>query len=384
MFAGAMSYDHRTQDAGLRVFNVAKPTAPHLVAFAQCDTKENDFAIVGNILAEAVDGLDKSQNPYCKGKGLPADYKYNAIGVRIWDIRDPSNPKPINFVPIRDGVHTLRAVPGTSLIYLGTAFPFKFIDISNPLNPTVTDDATPKGTSAVGCHEIGFDAVRKLAFCAGIQPVTEIWDIEDPRQPKVIGVIRNPLISHHHNAEVSRDGRTLIIADEYLPSIAVGPVGCPGTVDGSSPPTGALWFYDIAGDKVRKPILLGWWSPPELFRDARMCSAHNFDLFPDRDWLAAAWYEDGLFVLDFSDVRNTDESRGKRVQMVARHRTNGVEFWDAKVHRGFLYANSVSPMLIGSELVTGYPPPPGSGTNARLLGGGGLYIFWLDGFSPPR
>lgn len=76
-----------------------------------------------------------------------------------------------------------------------------------------------------------------------------------------------------------------------------GPTGCLA----SKQPTGALWFYEISDPT--NPRVLSQWSPPESEHTADFCTSHFFRPFVDdagRDLLVTAWYEGGVWVVDFT------------------------------------------------------------------------------------
>ncbi|MDQ3982905.1 MAG: hypothetical protein M3271_09540, partial [Actinomycetota bacterium] len=210
----------------------------------------------------------------------------------------------------------LTAYPGTSLIYASLGGYWieddeeVVIDASNPDEPEVV--AAFDSGALVGCHDLSFhlEETAKLALCAG-ESATQIWDVSDPLAPAVLSEIDNPLITFHHSAVVSPDGKYLVIGDERWLGTSQGTCGAP-----ANHPTGALWIYDIGDPRV--PGLVSYFG---LRRSGltSACSAHDFAFVPGTRKLVAAWYEGGMNVVDLADPRNPLE--------IAHFRGDGADYW---------------------------------------------------------
>lgn len=62
-----------------------------------------------------------------------------------------------------------------------------------------------------------------------------------------------------------------------------------------------------------------------------ICTSHFFGVYPHKDWLTASWYENGVYVLDFSDPADVKE--------IAHADPEGAVFWSAYPYRGYVLAN---------------------------------------------
>lgn len=302
------------------------------------------------------------------------------VGVGIIDVRNPNKPKPVGFAETIHGSHNLTAVGDTGLVYVSSyAYedPTAKAGVSivnvraNPKDPPVTflefpraqatgehrqmRRETAKVPESPGCHDIGLDLDRQLAFCAGITE-TQIWDISNPRDPVIIEIIHAPQSNIDHAAESNASGNVLIINDEWA-GAAGGPTGCLTP----RPVTGALWFYDISDPTEAKP--LGQWSPPEPDPVGDFtCTSHFFGTFENdagKDRLVASWYDHGVWVVDFENPRLPTA--------VAAFQPEGETFWAAYPYKGALYANSFAPAT-----------PTGSEDDPRA---GGLWALTLDGYT---
>lgn len=364
---------------GMRVFNVANPSAPQELSFAHCDGWHSDVDFVGQRYAvQSYDSDAPTEENSHEGGGACSPGQ-GEQGIRVYDVSNPTAPESIGFAVTRHGSHNLTAVGDTGLVYnssynLGNPSDVDGVSIvnvaDNPENPEVNflefpdvdnrpDIPDMKNESgrlpaAPGCHDIGIHTERELAFCAGITE-TQIWDISDPRDPVIIEIIYNPGVNIHHGALPNAEGDVLILNDEWL-GAAGGPTGC--LVPGA--PTGALWFYDISDPT--NPQVRNWWSPKESTPQNDFCTSHFFEAFENdgRDQLVTSWYDQGVYVVDFTDP--------SAPEMVAQYDPEGATFWGAYAHNGALFASSFAPATF-------------LGNDEANLDKGGLWVFELDGYS---
>jgi hypothetical protein len=356
-----------TEDSGVYLFNIANPEKPELISHLNCGSWHSDVGIFKNTVVQSHDS--GSSNINCS----PGEGKE---GIRLIDITDRKHPKSINFVETIHGSHNFTVVGETGLVYISSyklSDPaalkgVSIVDINDPHNPTVKflqfpgtdldpnydvmESETNLPQTSVGCHDIGVDLERNLAFCGGITE-TQIWDITDPANPIIISTIVNPAITIHHGAYNNKDGNILIIDDEFA-----GAAGGPSACVFEEAPTGALWFYDITDP--RNPELKSYWAPDMSNIDSQFCTSHFFGVFPDRDWVAGSWYESGVRIVDFSDPSNPVEK--------AFYVPEGAVFWAAYPYKGYIYANSFAPATL-------------TGSNPENREKGGLYIFRIDEFT---
>ncbi|MEX2554200.1 MAG: hypothetical protein WEB06_01050 [Actinomycetota bacterium] len=317
-FSGTLAFvgSYDGTDGGLRIFDIADPRRPRLIGRFPCSGNQND---VGVYRTTVVMGMHSSgSTPGC----TPVDEG----GLRIIDVTDPTRPTQTAFVKIGPaGTHTLTIVGDTGYVYanpggLGTSpdeFPTTIVDIRDPSNPKIVGTWTPP--QSLGCHDI--NVVGNRAYCAGSN-VTHIMDITDPVHPTVVSSIFNPVIQLHHGAAPSSDGKVLVIADEAIGAHLCDPAG--------ANPTGAYWFYDISDE--HQPVLRGWTGTPGLTDVAVLgyvCTAHNFNMVPDRPWMVAASYTAGTSIIDFTDPAAPT--------LVAQVRGAEADTWSSYFHNGFIF-----------------------------------------------
>jgi hypothetical protein len=371
--AGAGDWDG-AYPSGIYIDNIST-VVPRRLSFAHCDGWHSDPDWVGRYVVQSHDTA--SANDTCDWNGAGKGKE----GVGVFDAKQPRRPKPIGFAETIHGAHNITSVGRTGLVYVSSynlANPadvdgVSIVDVAaDPVNPPVKflefpdvdnrpeheDMRNESGDApdSMGCHDIGLDLRRDLAYCAAITE-TMVWDISDPRDPVIMTIIRNPAVNIHHGARPSADGNILILDDEWLGATGAGS-GC--AIPGA--PTGALWFYDVTDP--RQPQLKSFWSPPtpEPFDD--FCSSHFYEAFEDsegRDLVVSSWYEHGVYVVDFTDPSAPQE--------VASYDPQGANFWSAYEENGYLYAGSFAPATL-------------LGHNEANEDKGGIWAFRLDGLSP--
>jgi hypothetical protein len=288
-------------------------------------------------------------------------------GMQAYDITDPTMPTLTADVDLGKG-HKLGVVPGTPIVYNansrgannGLPWPAsnvgeakgqtEIVDFSDPWHPVHVKNFT----NGYGCHHIFFwnDASqdKHRAICAGLQ-MTQIWDIADPLDPKVVANVPmhhgNPALpssaifapsfaSFSHTAFLNEKGDILIVGDEFQGG--GGPAECDGTPIASGP-VGNLWFYDVKNEK--QPKLLGWVSPePHNAQAADTktgCTAHHGRLVPDpegkRQLLVMAWYHAGVVLIDFTDPTHP---------RVADEWDDKTNTWEAWYYNGYVFTGDMA------------------------------------------
>jgi hypothetical protein len=269
---------------GIHIFDI-KRAKPRLVGSLHCPGNDNDIAVI---------------KPGLVALGYHASKCAPGQGLVTVDVSKPRRPRVLGYVGV-DSSHTITAHPTEPLVYIspgGLAYaggPEQIVDVSNPRKPKVvaTYENNPNG-----CHDVSFHITKdsKLAFCAGLTEV-QVWDVSDPLAPVTIAHIANPAIQYPHYAEVSPDGKTLVINDEAFVAH--------DCTSGQSP-TGSIWTYDVSDPAA--PVMLGHFSPPrgepgvgnEVTWLETWCTSHQFSFTPDGD-VVVPWFTGGTSLIDLSD-----------------------------------------------------------------------------------
>ena len=310
-----------------------------------CNGGQSDVSIWRNLVFVSIDSPRASAA--CDAGSASDGFE----GIRVVDIGSLASPTPtqVAFVRTDCGSHTHTLVPDTRngrvLLYV-LSYPLGVptaacnpithrkisvveVPLANPAAARVI--STPDVSPAIGCHDVTVLVPRKLAGAACITE-SQLWDISDPVQPRVISHIVNPGINIHHSTTFSFDGNTLAIGDE-LGGAAVAP----GCADGNEHlPIGAIWFYDVSNPAL--PVLRGTYRIPQAVTST-LCTAHNFNTVPlksERDLLVSAWYQGGTTVVDFTDPANPEQIG----HYIVRSETPS-NSWSSYWYRDQIYANNL-------------------------------------------
>ncbi len=328
--------------AGLRIFDISDPANPIVLA--------NQTADVGN-------SRDVDIMVHPNGRTYAV---LSSGAVDLVDVTDPTNPFLVSSPG--SGSHNMAVVPNSTIVYnslsintdLGVAHgtpetgKIQIVDFADPEAPIVkefffpaviqTPMGVPKVVASTTCHDITFHAGRQLGYCAGVSD-TQIWDIADPWNPKIIQVIDWPGINIHHGVWATLDGNMLILGDEVA-GVAAPVPGC-----GNEMPTSALWFIDVTN--IETPTPLGYY---QVSHDAVgasaeegrpiYCSTHFGTLVEDRPMMVMGHYSAGTALIDFSDPANARE--------VALYTATGTNTWEARYYKGHVYTGDTG---LGMEIL---------------------------------
>ncbi len=348
--AVAGNYDH---PGGFRLISIEDPTKPAVVGRFACKGPQSDVSIWKDLVFVSVDS--PMNKPECEGAATLGQANAQVLGgqayegIRVVSIADRANPHQVAFVDTDCGSHTHTLVPDEAnrrvLIYV-LSYPLGGqsatdcnaethrkisvveVPLTNPAAARVV--STPDVSPAIGCHDVTVLVPGKLAGAACITE-SQLWDISDPVNPKVVSHIVNPAINIHHSTTFSNDGKTLAIGDE-LGGAAVSP----GCADGDEHvPLGAIWFYDVSNPAL--PVPKGTFSIPHE-ETTIYCTAHNFNTVPmkgDRDVLVTGWYNGGVAAVDF-----TDPTHAEQIGYYVAKEPYIANVWSGYWYRGFIYANN--------------------------------------------
>ena len=348
------SYDN---PGGFRLVNVKKPSRPRLVGQLDCPGPQNDVSIWKKLVFLSVDSPRAASNCGAGSASHPQIQTGTAWeGVRVVSIANRRRPRQVAAVFTDCGSHTHTLVPDTRYRHpvTGKRWPRVLIySLSYPLNPqspgcnpashrqiSVVEVplrkpsaarvvSTPDVSPAVGCHDVTVFLARRLAGAACISE-SQMWDISDPANPRVISHITNPQANIHHSTTFSWDGRTMVLGDELGGALAT-----PGCMTGGHAPLGALWFYDVTHPS--QPRLAGSFVIPQD-EISFFCTAHNFNTIPmrnGRDVLVTAWYNGGTAVIDY-----TNPAAPRQVGYYLPKTGKIAATWSSYWYNGRIFANN--------------------------------------------
>ncbi len=355
--------------AGFRIIDIADPSKPKVVGIFTCVGSQNDVSVWGTLVFLSVDGRRQSEK--CDAPASTADVPGTKWeGIRIVDISDVAHPKLVANLKTECGSHTHTLVPDTAkgrvLIYIQSSAPSTQTELQRGEDPECNRQthnrnsvvevplALPKSARVIstpsvayagegeidepaqfrGCHDVTVFMPRKLAGAACLGE-SQIWDISDPVNPKVLSHIPTEFpgrpIDIHHSTAFSWDGKIMVLGDE------AGGYSGPACLTGADP-LGALWFFDVTDPA--NPVQTGYFSLPR--QRGYACTAHNYNVVPvaDRNILVSAWYTGGISIIDFTDPSAPREI-GHHWHF-GKYEEPESEVWSAYWYNGTIYASDMS------------------------------------------
>jgi hypothetical protein len=388
---------------GMNIYDISDAAKVRLLTSIICPGGQGDVSVYKNLMFMSVEmqngRLDCGTEgfPVQTQPGLPAASKDRFRGVRIFDISDIRNPRQIAAVQTCRGSHTHTLVTdpkdknnvyiyvsGTSFVRQAEELPgcsggppakdantalFRIDIIKVPLrkpqdakvinSPRIFMDPrsgeiaglTSAKTHGVGdpqptdqCHDITVYSALGLAAgaCSGNGI---LLDITDPANPKRIDAVNDPNYAYWHSATFSNDGKKVVFTDEWGGGL--------GARCRENDPNvwGANSIFTIeSGNRLK---FMSYYKLPAAQGDTENCVAHNGSIIPvpGRDIMVQAWYQGGISVMDFTDVRNPKEiayfDRGPITPDVLVLGGS----WSAYWYNGHIYSSEISRGLDVLELV---------------------------------
>ncbi|HLG01074.1 MAG TPA: hypothetical protein VI916_11410 [Acidimicrobiia bacterium] len=293
-------------------------------------------------------------------------------GTLIIDITNPYDSTSANRVRTVgwarewDGSHNTTIDPTGNYIYnsnqdlipktpLGgqAIYRMEVFDIQNLANPIKV--AEVPFSMGAGPHDVTFSADGNRAYVAALTH-TVVLDTTNKAAPTVIGVIEDPAITIHHQADpIDIDGRRFLVISDELAGVIEGLAACPG---------GGLHIYDVTGDLEKTPLKVGFFAIPQVappLQDHLRCTAHVFRAYPEQGIMTIAWYGAGVRVLDISNLAgvsvgldpNLTGSLGAGIKELGSfyfpqtETQVGSQTWAAKIHEfeadgsAYIFANDL-------------------------------------------
>jgi hypothetical protein len=311
---------------GVWAIDLKAPARPRaLASFAKFPGSDGEDVWVGSVRTKAFRGDLAAvgiQRCFRQGQGF--------AGLALYDVTNPAKPKELGRLAsgVDFGVHemgivqrpdgrvlALAAVPYSFNLTQGRVGDLRIIDITDPRRPRQVADwdvrrdgpAAARGQLAsrrdVFDHSAWpFDKGRKLFasfWAAGVQ----FLDISDPASPKLIGQAPyRPEDGYRgaHSGWFNEDETLFVQNDEAMQAVGSG--------------SSASWTFQRVFDtsSLAQPKLLSTFGTEAAVpgKDKRVAtdgvySVHNAVLDGDLEY--AAWYSDGVRVVDLSDPRRPTE-----------------------------------------------------------------------------
>lgn len=269
-------------------------------------------------------------------------------GTMVLDVSDPRRPRELSFIPVEIGTHTQTLDNG--VLYVNNYWPdyakLQIFDVSDPSSPKQLSELD-YGKGQFSVHDLIVDHRpdgRTLAY-AGSITASDVIDVTDPRQPRLLQRVTDPEVQVSIQAEPNPRRDVLVVADEYGGPFAAPACGKLPTADptndapgaGAAQDYGALHFYRldddglVAGQGLAPGSKLGTFNLPldDSGGAERGCTTHLFWQSLDENRLVAAWYGRGIRIVDYSNPEAARE--------LAAYVPPGTRALVAEAHDGYIY-----------------------------------------------
>ncbi len=384
---------------GVNIYDIKDPKYAKLITSMICPGGQGDVSIYKNLMfmsVEATNGrLDCGTQAFPvatpqpgQQPAPPAAEKDRFRGVRIFDISNVRRPKQVGAVQTCRGSHThtlVEAPKDKKNVYIyvsGTSFVrpdaeltgckdgkpeetpdssrFSIDVIKVPVrapqkakivsSPRLFGDATGKinalndgGSHASQsgkpadtdqCHDI--TVFEEIGLAAGACSGNGILiDIKDPANPKRIHQVNDKNFAYWHSATFSNDGKKVVFTDEWGGGL--------GARCRENDPNvwGANALFTIENGTLN---FQSYYKLPAAQSDSENCVAHNGSLIPvpGRDIKVQSWYQGGISIMDFTDVKNPKEiAYFDRGPIHAKNLTMGGS-WSAYWYNGYIYSSEIA------------------------------------------
>ncbi len=324
-FAGKLAYVGNY--SGFAIYDIGNPAKPTLISQVSCPGSQNDISISNGLLFLSTDS--SRSNSSCSSVSQSPTIKESWEGIKIFDVKDPTNPRYVAAVETKCGSHTHTLIPDRSkrnvYIYNSSYFPNATYPDCQPPNDRIDIVKVPlrhpeqaavvaspvlfpdggfpgseTGYETSGCHDITAFPAKNIAAAACMGDGV-LLDISKPERPKVIDKVQDATnFSFWHGATFNGDGTKVVFMDELGGG---GGAECNPEV---GPDKGATAIFDIKHKKLK---FRSYYKIDRHQAEEENCVSHNGSLIPvrGRDIMVQAWYQGGFSVWDFTDSANPQE-----------------------------------------------------------------------------
>ncbi len=195
---------------------------------------------------------------------------------------------------------------------------------------------TPAGTVHRGpdqCHDVTMYLGIGLAGGA-CSEYGLLLDIKDAAHPVRIAATSDSNFSYWHSATFNNDGTKVLFTDEW--GGGTGPK-CRAT---DRPEWGANALFSIANGVM---TFQGYYKLPAPQTAQENCVAHNGNLIPvpGRDIMVQAWYQGGVSVFDWTDIKHPVEIAFFDRGPMDSTKMEFAGSWSAYWYNGYIYSSEI-------------------------------------------
>ncbi|HWA16240.1 MAG TPA: hypothetical protein VG817_07400, partial [Gemmatimonadales bacterium] len=199
-----------------------------------------------------------------------------------------------------------------------------------------------------------------------------LLDISDPANPKRIGAVADSNFSYWHSATFNNDGTKVLFSDEW------GGGGQPKCRATDKKEWGADALFTIENKKM---VFQSYYKMPAAQTAQENCVAHNGSLIPipGRDVMVQAWYQGGISVFDWTDIKNPVEIAYFDRGPINAERMESGGSWSVYYYNGVIVSSEIARGLDIFEL-----QPSGFLTQNELDAAKTVHLDYLNTQGQPK
>ena len=272
-----------------------------------------------------------------------------ASGAFTADIGGETTVLPAQFVrPMLDSIVRARGGSGAATsadsAALRTALPAMIARMIGARPPGAPQPTGPR-PGPTQCHDI--TVYPELGLAGGAcEGYGLLLDITDPANPRRIDAVSDSNFSYWHNATFNNEGTKVVFGDEW------GGGGGPKCRALDPKEWGANALFSIENRRMRHQ---SYFKLPAVQTSLENCVAHNGSLvpIPGRDVMVQSWYQGGISVFDFTDIRNPVEIAFFDRGPVDANRPGNAGSWSVYYYNGVMVSSEIGRGLDILELTPG-------------------------------
>ncbi|MFC3999216.1 LVIVD repeat-containing protein [Nocardiopsis sediminis] len=283
---------------GIRIFDISDKTSPEYIAAVRTDCGSHTNTLL---------------------QGEDSDYIYVSSYA-------PAENFP-NCQPPHDKISIIEVPKDDPTSAAVVSQPVLFPDGGNHDQPGL---ARP----TEGCHDITVFPARDIAAGACMGEGV-LMDISDPLNPVVTETVRDENFAFWHSATFTNDAKAVIFTDE------LGGGGAATCNEEVGPERGADAIYTLEGRSNPELTFASYFKIDRHQSDTENCVAHNGSLIPvpGKDYFVQSWYQGGVSIIDFNDPTNPREIGYFDRGPVSETELVRGGTWSAYYYNGYVYSS---------------------------------------------
>jgi hypothetical protein len=204
--------------------------------------------------------------------------------------------------------------------------------IAQMVGPAASGDGPAPGPNQ--CHDITLYPEQGIAggACEGYGL---LLDIKDPANPKRIAAVSDSNFAYWHSATFNNDASKVLFTDEW------GGGTAPKCRESDPKSWGANALFTIENGAL---AFQSYFKLPAAQTATENCVAHNGSMIPvpGRDIMVQSWYQGGISVFDFTDIKNPVEIayQDRGPIDAAKMETGGT--WSVYWYNGLLVSSEIA------------------------------------------